>query len=88
MKIKILLLFFIISKLLTAQVVGKVTDIEGTPLPYVNIYIENTYLGTTTNEDGNYAIETNLNTEQTLVFQFLGFKTLKKKVTPHKILIS
>ncbi|WP_148783126.1 DUF5686 and carboxypeptidase regulatory-like domain-containing protein [Aquimarina intermedia] len=82
MKIKILLLFFIVSKLLTAQVVGKVTDIKGTPLPYVNIYIENTYLGTTTNEDGNYAIETNLNTEQTLVFQFLGFKTLKKKVTP------
>ncbi len=80
-----LICFLLVSTIATSQVIGKVTDTEGVPLPFVNVYIENSYIGTTTNDDGNYKLDTdgyqddNLD-KATVVFQFLGFKTLKKEL--------
>ncbi len=76
------LLFIFLSANITAQVVGKVTDTNGQPLPYVNIYLQNTYIGTTTNDDGNYALQISENGEHQIIFQFLGYKTLIKTVSP------
>lgn len=57
---------------------GTVTDAAGNPLPNVNIYIEDTYIGTTSNSEGNYELFVkNKIDEFTLVFQYLGFKTQK-----------
>ncbi len=53
------------------EVTGKVTDDTG-PLPGVNILIENTNVGTTTDMDGNYSIRANIN--QNLVFTYVGYK--------------
>ena len=39
-----------------SQIQGTVKDLKGKPLPYVNIFIENTYKGTTSNEDGQYEL--------------------------------
>jgi len=80
MKQLLLFLFLSITVQLTAQVVGTVTDTKGEPLPYVNIYLENSYTGTTSNEEGSYSLDMNKTGEYTLVFQFLGFTTLKKTV--------
>jgi hypothetical protein len=63
-----------------AQIKGTVTDDRNQPLPFVNIYLENTYTGTTSNEDGDYELNITDTKSYTVVFQFLGYKTVKKKV--------
>ena len=56
-----LLLFFLITSMsVSAQLKGTITDIDNNPIPYVNIYIENSYEGTTSNENGDYVLDTDL----------------------------
>ncbi|WP_313111076.1 DUF5686 and carboxypeptidase regulatory-like domain-containing protein [Aequorivita sediminis] len=82
MKIKLLLLvFLLISTTISAQIVGKVTDTDGEPLPYVNIYLQNSYIGTTTNDDGNYSLNVSDKKEYKVSFQFLGYKTLSQNIS-------
>ncbi|MGO3155366.1 MAG: carboxypeptidase-like regulatory domain-containing protein, partial [Mesonia sp.] len=78
---KLLLLALLITSFSGfSQVVGKVTDEAGEPVPYVNIYLKDTYKGTTSNNEGNYKLDYEQTGTNTLVFQFLGFKTLEKEV--------
>lgn len=58
------------------QVKGQITDNLNKPLPFVNIYLENTYIGTTTNETGKYELQIPEGTH-ILVIQYIGFKTQK-----------
>lgn len=74
-------IFLVSTLFLNAQVKGKVTSATNEILPVVNIFIENTYIGTTTNNDGLYELELEKAGTYTFVFQYLGFKTLKKEVT-------
>ncbi len=74
-------ILFLIPIALFGQITGKVTDEAGSDLSYVNIYLENTYTGTTSNDDGNYRLEVTDNGIYTIVFQFLGYTTVKKNVT-------
>lgn len=78
MKQQIPLLILFISSFSFAQIRGTVKDEAGNPLPFVNIYIENTYIGTTTNEIGKYEINTTEKTNVKLIFQYLGYKTQKQ----------
>ncbi len=78
MKKSILILTLIISSISFAQIRGTVKDADGNPLPFVNIYIENTYIGTTTNELGKYEINTTEKSNVPLIFQYLGYKTQKQ----------
>ena len=73
------LAFFLvgISFVANAQVKGKITDEMGEPLPFVSIYIENTYIGTTSNENGFYELNVQNKEQVKLVFQYLGYKTQK-----------
>ena len=64
-----------------AQIVGKITDSNAKAIPYVNIYLENTYTGTTSNDDGNYKLSIQNRGNHTIVYQFLGYKTVTKKIT-------
>lgn len=75
----LLCLFLSISAF--AQIKGKVVNKNNEALPYVSIYLENSLTGTTTNDNGIYELETTKKGKQTVVFQFLGYKTLKKEVT-------
>jgi hypothetical protein len=78
---QILSFFFIaFSILVSAQVVGTITDAKGEPLPFVNILIENTYKGTTSNDDGYYELNINEPKTYQIIYTFLGFKTVKKEV--------
>lgn len=54
-------------------VTGKVTSIGGQPLPFANVYVQGTTLGTTTNEEGNYKLELTEGTYQ-IVYQYIGYK--------------
>ena len=60
-----------------AQLIGTVSDNKGTPLPFVTIHIENTYTGTTTNEQGKYNLDPRSKANLVVVFQYLGYKTQK-----------
>lgn len=59
---------------------GTVKDETG-PLPGVSILIKGSTEGTTSDFNGNYAFKTNKTGEQTLVFKFIGFSDLEKKVS-------
>ena len=66
---------------LSAQgVKGIVTSDEGKPLPFATIYVKQLGTGTTTNADGHYDILCPAG-EYDMVFQFLGYETLEKKIT-------
>ena len=58
-----------------SQINGTVSNIKAEALPYVNIYLENSYVGTTSNANGNYQIDISKPGKYNLVFQFLGYKT-------------
>ncbi|WP_339611674.1 DUF5686 family protein, partial [uncultured Planktosalinus sp.] len=80
MKQNLLLILLLISASVSSQIIGKVTNEKGEPLPFVNVFIENSYIGTTTNDDGNYKLDYKENTEIVVVFQFLGYQTQKKEI--------
>ncbi|AEE18206.1 DUF5686 and carboxypeptidase regulatory-like domain-containing protein [Dokdonia sp. 4H-3-7-5] len=76
----IILLFYFVT---AAQITGTVVSKEGEALPFVNVFIENTNRGTTTNGDGQYALELLvIDQGETLnvSFQFLGYATVIKEV--------
>ncbi len=61
---------------------GHLQDIEGEELPFVNIYIENTTIGTTSNANGDYQLKCESTVlGKNLVFQFVGYKTQKRIIT-------
>ncbi len=79
-------LLFTFSTLLSclfsfSQIKGTVTSSINAPLPVVNIFIENTYVGTTSNNEGKYELNIIKPGKYTVVFQYLGYKTLKKSIT-------
>lgn len=57
---------------------GTVTDQNDMPLPGVNVLVKGTTTGTQTDFDGNYSIEAS--ESETLVFSYLGQKTLEMNV--------
>ena len=54
---------------------GKVTDIDGSPLPGASVTLENTLLGVHTDAEGNYSISVLKNGKYILRVSFLGFET-------------
>ncbi|WP_299522667.1 DUF5686 and carboxypeptidase regulatory-like domain-containing protein [Winogradskyella sp.] len=74
------LLFIVFSTVALAQITGTITDNKNQPLPFVNVIIENTYKGTTTNNDGYYELNISEAKAYTIVYTYLGYKTVKKTV--------
>jgi hypothetical protein len=76
--------FLLVTFFSVAQIKGKITDKNGIPLPLVTILEENTYNGTSSNEQGNYELNIKKTGKHTIVFQYLGFKTQKITVNIDK----
>lgn len=56
------------------------------PLPYTNVIIEGTSTGTITNEEGNFELTVNkTHAKSNVVFSFMGFDNIKKKLNDFKI---
>ena len=72
------LLFFFLTISLSAQIRGVVKDsISGEPIPFVNIWVENETIGTTSEADGTFFLEASK--QKNIVISVLGYerKTLK-----------
>lgn len=65
-------------------VTGKVTDTEGNRLPFLNVSVKGTTVGTVTNDQGNYSITVPAGSE-VLVFSFVGMETQELKITGNVI---
>ena len=84
MKPKILFLtLFLITSFVFSQSVnvkGVVTDVTNMPLPGVNVIVKNTTKGTSTDFDGNYALD-DVSINSILVFSYVGYLTQEITVT-------
>ncbi|NHN25597.1 carboxypeptidase-like regulatory domain-containing protein [Flavobacterium jejuense] len=82
MKQKRLLTLFLllITFFLSAQVKGIVKDsLTGKPISFVNIWVENENIGTTSEIDGTFLLD--IKEEKNIIFSAIGFKTKNVKST-------
>ncbi len=78
MKKAFTLLLLILSVHLSAQIKGTVKDENGSPIPFANIYVKDTYISTTTNDQGKFELNIKKTGTYTILFQYLGYKTHKE----------
>lgn len=69
----ILLLF--VNASWAQQISGKVTAEDGAPIPGVNVILDGTTLGTTSDSEGRYVLDVNTD-NPVLVFSFIGYRTV------------
>ncbi len=63
----------------TVTLTGKVTDEKtGKPLPFANVFINNTTIGTNSDENGNYRLPNLAIGSLEMVVSFLGYETVKQ----------
>ena len=76
---KYLFLLFALVTISNAQIrelKGKIIDSNNQPLPLANIVLQNTNIGTTSNQDGEFSLQAQFNDTDILLFSFLGYKRL------------
>ena len=82
-------IFLLLGVTSLAQIKGKITSANGEGIPFVSITIENTYNGTTANEEGQYELNVKTPGKYTVIFQSIGYKTQKvsvdAKTLPHTL---
>jgi hypothetical protein len=76
----ILFLLFSFQSFSQIPIKGTVKDIQGNPIPGVNIYIEGTYDGGSSNENGVFSFSTSETGTKKLMASFIGYKTWEKTV--------
>ncbi|MDX1629520.1 MAG: TonB-dependent receptor, partial [Fulvivirga sp.] len=81
MRLIIYLILYFLPLGLVAQstLSGKVTTAQGEAIPGANVYLNNTYDGTSTDVNGEFSFKTSETDSQKLVVTFIGFK---KRVIP------
>ncbi len=76
--IRLIWIFLIVSQFAFSQIRGVVKDsISGEPIPFVNIWVENETVGTTSEADGTFFLEASK--QKNIVISVLGYerKTIK-----------
>jgi len=81
MRNTVILLLLLVTTSVSAQITlkGTVSDEYGNPLPYVNVFLQKTSYGTTTDDDGKFFLKTK-KFRGTLEVSFVGFETQVLKV--------
>ena len=74
------LLLLLISITTLAQIRGTITDTNGKPIPFANIYVKDTYISTTSNEQGKYELTIKIPGNYIILYKYLGYKTDKKVI--------
>ena len=85
---RFLIFFFFTTLFINAIDAQKLTKVKGTvidaktkqPLPFVNVVFKGKNIGTTTDFDGKFHLETQWGTP-TIQASFVGYKTASKKIT-------
>jgi len=81
---RLFLVLFFITFSIFAQIKGVVKDsLSGIPIPYVNIWVQNENIGSTSEENGTFFINVNSKGKK-LIFSTLGFE--KKIITASEVL--
>ena len=73
----IIFILFSLSAISQTEISGIVLQKNGTPIPGANVYLEGTYDGTTTNNQGKFSFTTSESNIQTLVVSFVSFETFR-----------
>lgn len=84
----LLLLIGLINPILAQQrrsIQGKVVDSDNIPLPGVSVIVKGTTVGTVTNTEGEFALSVPPDAE-TLVFSFVGMKTVEVPIEDKTVL--
>ncbi|MBT3422107.1 MAG: carboxypeptidase-like regulatory domain-containing protein [Bacteroidetes bacterium] len=73
--------FILIStvQLFAGYISGRITDTQGAPLAYANVYVKNTSYGASSNLKGNYFLELKKGS-YTIVYSFVGYESLEKDI--------
>ena len=83
---KFLVFFLFLTFSLSAQIRGVVKDsITGEPIPFVNIWVENEMIGTTSESNGSFLLD--LKEQKFLVFSALGYEVKKASSKSEVILL-
>jgi hypothetical protein len=82
MKVRLTLFLILITFISNAQftIKGVVLDESNEPIPYVNVMVKNTDIGTITDGLGNFSIALKKNRGR-IEISFLGYETLLEKVS-------
>ena len=75
---KVLILSNIISFLCASLIVGTVTDEDGNPIIYANVYLKNTFDGSSSDDMGLFAFDTTESGNQTLIVSYIGYETYEE----------
>jgi hypothetical protein len=68
------------------QITGTITDAAtGEPMAGVNIQVKGTAIGSISGIDGRYSLPANVDRNATLVFSFIGYKTLEVEVNARNV---
>lgn len=73
-------LFLLFTITVSAQTKGLVVDENNNPIPYVNIWVENENIGTTSEQDGSFSLQLK-SQEKKLIFSAIGFESKTVKST-------
>ncbi|MEA3496970.1 MAG: DUF5686 and carboxypeptidase regulatory-like domain-containing protein, partial [Bacteroidota bacterium] len=84
-----IILFFLIAfltgnfSLFAGYLQGRITDQDGTTLPFANIYEKNTSYGVSSDLNGEYFLELKAG-KHIIVFSYIGYKSFEKEVIIYK----
>lgn len=78
--------FFVQMQAQEITVTGVVTDELSQPIPYANVIVKGTRTGTQTDFNGEYSIKAEIG--QTLIYSYLGYTTIEKKIKAGRTVIS
>ena len=73
-----ILLFLFYTFSLSAQISGTIVNEKYEPIPYVNIWVQDENIGTTSQENGTFTI--NISKDKTVVFSAVSYETKKIKI--------
>ena len=67
------LLLLLISITTLAQIRGTITDTYGKPITFANISVKDTYISTTSNEQGKYELTIKIPGNYIILYKYLGY---------------
>lgn len=62
------------------KIKGTIMDVQGAPIPMANIFLQDTYDGTSSDENGGFEFASTEKGSQTLVAKIIGFKEFRKQI--------
>lgn len=77
----ILFTFVVLSVNSQTTIMGRITDKSGETIVGANVYLENSYDGTSSDVEGNFIFTTGLQGQQKLIVSFIGYVELELPVT-------